>query len=119
MPERTQRLREALAALLPRGGLLVTVGSSGINRHDIAVDTVRPLIDRDLPGLMEAARAFGQRRTPMAALSRGIAGYAGETLVLTLPGSSSGASESLAALLPSLVQIFKVNRNAAADGEVP
>lgn len=114
LPEQAPLLRDAIAALQPQCGLIVTVGSSGINRHDIAVDTVRPLLDRELPGLMEAARAFGQRRTPVAALSRGVAGYAADTLILTLPGSSAGATESMVALLPSLVHIFKVNRNGPA-----
>lgn len=114
LPERPAQLLEVVTALRPRGGLIVTVGSSGINDGDIAVDTLRPLLDRELPGLMEAARAFGQRRSPLAALSRGIAGYAGDTLILTLPGSQNGATESMVALLPSLVHIFKVNRNPAA-----
>ena len=60
---------------------------------------------------MEAARAFGQRRTPYAAMSRGVSGFIDRSLVITLPGSRGGASESMAAILPALVHIFDVCRD--------
>lgn len=116
LPDEPQALLDAVAALRDANALIATVGGTGIGKRDITVDTLRPLITRELPGLMEAARAFGQRRTPYAAMSRGVAGFAGDTLLLTLPGSRGGASESLAAILPSLIHIFEVRRDVPHAG---
>ncbi|MEZ5023337.1 MAG: hypothetical protein R2728_08775 [Chitinophagales bacterium] len=57
---------------------------------------------------MEAARNYGQQRMPYAMLSRGVAGFKGNTLIITLPGSTKGASESFDALFPYLFHVFKV-----------
>jgi molybdenum cofactor biosynthesis protein MoaC len=116
LPDEPATLLQAFHALQDRYGLIATVGGTGIGKRDITVDTLKPLITTELPGLMEAARAFGQRRTPYAALSRGIAGFAGDSLLVTLPGSRGGASESLAALLPSLVHIFELRRDVPHPG---
>lgn len=87
--------------------LIVVVGGTGLGARDIAVDTVADLIDTPVPGVAEAARSYGQRRTPLAMLSRSVAGLIGATLVVTLPGSRRGAAESCDALLPSLPHAFK------------
>jgi molybdopterin biosynthesis enzyme MoaB len=57
---------------------------------------------------MEVARNYGQQRTPYAMLSRGIAGFVGSTLIITLPGSTNGAKETMQALFPYLKHVFKV-----------
>lgn len=87
--------------------LIVVVGGTGLGDRDIAVDTIAGLIDTEVPGMAEAARSYGQRRTPLAMLSRGVAGLIGATLVLTMPGSRRGAAETCDALLPSLPHAFK------------
>lgn len=92
--------------------LILTVGGTGVGPRDRTVETVQPLLSAELPGLMEAARAFGQARTPYAMLSRGIAGLAGSTVVATFPGSRRGAEETLAAILPGLVHLIEVCRIA-------
>ena len=76
-----------------------------------------PLMDREIPGIMEAVRAYGQARTPRAMLSRGICGMMGEMMVLTLPGSSRGALESCDALLPSLLHAFRMLRSPLHSAE--
>ncbi|MGE7138122.1 bifunctional molybdenum cofactor biosynthesis protein MoaC/MoaB [Luteibacter sp. NPDC031894] len=97
---------------LVEGGvsLVITVGGTGLGPRDITVDTVRPLLEVEIPGIMETARAFGQQRMPFAMLSRGVAGYIRDTLVLTFPGSRGGASESLAATLPGLIHLLETGR---------
>lgn len=90
--------------------LIVTVGGTGVAPRDRTVDMVRTLIDREMPGIMEAARDYGQRRTPYAMISRGVAGLIGHTLVITFPGSTRGAEETLDALLPGLVHTLEVLR---------
>jgi len=90
--------------------MIVTVGGTGLGPHDITVDTVKPMLDVEIPGIMEAARAFGQQRMPYAMLSRGVAGYVRDSLVITFPGSRGGASESLAATLPGLIHLLETGR---------
>ncbi|MET0256608.1 MAG: bifunctional molybdenum cofactor biosynthesis protein MoaC/MoaB [Luteibacter sp.] len=106
-----------LRSLVAAGtALVITVGGTGLGPRDITVDTVKPMLDVEVPGIMEAARAFGQQRMPFAMLSRGVAGYIGDSLVLTFPGSRGGASESLAATLPGLVHLIETGR---AGGKHP
>ncbi|MEZ5001621.1 MAG: bifunctional molybdenum cofactor biosynthesis protein MoaC/MoaB [Chitinophagales bacterium] len=88
--------------------LILTVGGTGLSPRDITPEVVSQIIDREIPGLMETARNYGQQRTPMAMLSRGIAGFKGNTLIITLPGSTKGATESFDALFPYLFHVFKV-----------
>ncbi|WP_250633844.1 bifunctional molybdenum cofactor biosynthesis protein MoaC/MoaB [Pinirhizobacter soli] len=100
-------LGSVLAELTGAGvPLVLTVGGTGAGTRDITVDVVARMLTMELPGIMEAARAFGQQRMPFAMLSRGTAGYVGETLVATLPGSRGGTEQSLAAILPGLVHLL-------------
>ena len=116
LPDEADQLKDLVLELVQSYACIITVGGTGIGKRDITVDTLQPLIQRELPGLMEAARAFGQQRTPYAALSRGVAGFIDRSLLITLPGSRGGASESMAALLPALVHIFDVCRDLPHPG---
>ncbi|MBI2889585.1 MAG: bifunctional molybdenum cofactor biosynthesis protein MoaC/MoaB [Nitrospirae bacterium] len=90
--------------------MVLTTGGTGTGSRDQAVEAARPLLDRELPGVMEAARAHGQRRTPYAMLSRGVAGFRHGTLIVTLPGSTRGARESVQGLFPALLHVFRVSK---------
>jgi molybdenum cofactor biosynthesis protein MoaC len=113
LPDEPEALRSRLEYwLAQRVELIVTVGGTGLGPRDLTVATVQPFLDLELPGFMEAARAFGQARTPYAMLSRGIAGLSGPTFIATFPGSRKGAEETLAAVLPGLVHLIDVCRIA-------
>jgi cyclic pyranopterin phosphate synthase len=111
LPDEPEDLEARLRALLAdRPDVIITCGGTGLGPRDKTVETVQPMLTTELPGLMEAARSFGQDRTPYAMLSRGIAGLIGPTLVATFPGSRRGAEETLAAVLPGLVHLIEVLR---------
>jgi molybdenum cofactor synthesis domain-containing protein len=93
-------LREALAAGYD---VVVTTGGTGLTPLDLTPEMTRRVLDRDVPGLAEAIRAYGVGQgIPTAALSRGVAGLAGRTLVVNLPGSTGGVRDGLAVLGPVL-----------------
>ncbi len=109
VPDEPETIRRAVTGLCERGvDLVLTTGGTGLSSRDRTPETVHPLFDRDVPGIMEAARAHGRHRTPLAMLSRGVAGFRGRTLVVTLPGSTKGARESMEAVFPHLLHVFSV-----------
>jgi cyclic pyranopterin monophosphate synthase len=94
--------------LLKRPEVIVTVGGTGVGPRDRTPDTIGPMLTMEIPGIMEAARAYGMTKTPFAMLSRGVAGLIGTTIVITAPGSRGGATETMEAIAVGLRHLVDV-----------
>ena len=88
--------------------LILTTGGTGFADRDVTPEATLEVLDKQAPGIPETMRAVGLKKTPMAILSRGVAGIRGRTLILNLPGSMKGAVESLEAVREALPHAIDV-----------
>jgi molybdopterin adenylyltransferase len=102
VPDARDSIERALRDLAASASLVVTTGGTGFGPRDVTPEATLAVIEREAPGLAEGMRAAGRAGTPMADLSRGVAGTIGGALILNLPGGPRGSVESLQAVLPVL-----------------
>jgi len=105
LPDDEDALRAALTES-PSPDLIITTGGTGIGPRDITPDVVRPLLTKEIPGIMEQIRVKYGTKNPKALLSRGIAGTIGNTLIYTLPGSVKAVHEYMAEIVRTLEHTF-------------
>lgn len=111
VPDDQEHIKDAIIAAAAGGAnLVVTTGGTGLGPRDVTPQATAALIDYEVPGIGELMRRAGETMTPMAALSRSIAGVRGSTLIINVPGSIRGAIESLDAVVPLLPHALKLLR---------
>ena len=105
-------IQQAITRLAGKARLIVTTGGTGIAKRDVTPEATRAICERLLEGVAEKMRFEGAKKTPFAALSRGVCGVRGESVILNVPGSPKGAVESLNAvidLVPHALQLLSGN----------
>jgi molybdenum cofactor biosynthesis protein B len=101
VPDEVEVITDAVETAITRGAdVVVTTGGTGLGPRDVTPQATAALIAYEVPGIAEEMRRAGVASTPMAALSRAMAGVRGRTLIINVPGSAKGATESLEAVMP-------------------
>ena len=109
VPDEEQLIAGAIVAAAEHGAdVVVTTGGTGLGPRDVTPQATSWVLDFEVPGIGEAMRRVGAASTPMAALSRSMAGVRGQALIINVPGSPKGATESLEAVLPILAHAIKL-----------
>lgn len=112
VPDELNTIQKTLAEQKEKNyDLVIFTGGTGVSARDVTPDALLPMIDRPMPGIMETARRYGQERIKTAMLSRSIAGFSGNTLVLAFPGSEKAAEEYMQSLFPQVLHVFQLKEN--------
>jgi molybdenum cofactor synthesis domain-containing protein len=117
MPDERDRIATLLRTWAGSGelDLIVTTGGTGLGPRDVTPEATASIIERPVPGLAEAMRAAGMKYTPLAALSRGVAGVHGTCLIINLPGSPKGVQQNLSAIIDMLPHAVELLRGHVGD----
>lgn len=108
LPDEPALLLEKVKYYSAKTNLIIVSGGTGLTQKDKTPETLREIVDTEIPGIMEWARNYGQNRTPYSMFSRGFAGLIDKTLVLAIPGSTNGVKETVDALFPFVLHSFKM-----------
>jgi len=104
VPDETEALKKVLLQMVDlfKCDLILTTGGTGLSSRDKTPEATRDVIEKEIPGIAEAVRSAGLKKTKFAVLSRGLAGLRGKTLIINLPGSPEAVQDSFEVLAPLL-----------------
>jgi cyclic pyranopterin monophosphate synthase len=88
--------------------IIITTGGTGVGPRDVTPEATKKILEKEVSGISENLRDYGQSRTPLSMLSRGVSGIRGNTLIVNMPGSTSAVSQSINALFPGVMHIFRM-----------
>ena len=88
--------------------IIITTGGTGVGPHDVTPEATKKVLEKEVSGISENLRNYGQSRTPLSMLSRGVSGIRGNTLIVNIPGSTNAVSQSINALFPGVMHIFRM-----------
>ena len=119
--DETAQISSLLERLADSGrvAVILTTGGTGVALRDVTPEATRAVIEREIPGVAEVMRAEGSKSTPLAALSRAVAGVRGHTVIINLPGSPKGAVESLDAIVNLIPHIVDLLEGRTGHADVP
>lgn len=117
VPDELPNISQKLTEWADRGGVdvIITTGGTGLAPRDVTPEATLEVVDKTVPGLSEAMRASGRKKTAHAMLSREVCGIRNESLIINLPGSPKGVRESLLAVLPALPHALEVIKGEANE----
>jgi molybdopterin adenylyltransferase len=116
VPDEQREIEQAIVRLAEQAQLVVTTGGTGLAARDVTPEATRAVAERLVEGMAERMRSEGARKTPLAALSRGVCGVRGRSLILNLPGSPAGAREALGAVLDILPHALELLAGKTGHG---
>lgn len=110
VPDETEMIESELKRFCDelKVDIVLTSGGTGLGPRDVTPEATKKVIEKEVSGVAETLRFYGQRRTPLSMLSRGVAGVRGNTVIINLPGSVKAVSESLDSLFPGILHIYKM-----------
>jgi len=106
IPDDASRLQEVISTAVSNVDLIITTGGTGIGPRDVTVDVIRPMLSREIPGIMEHIRVKYGSDNPKALISRSVAGIIGKTLIYTLPGSEKAVHEYMTEIIKTIEHTF-------------
>lgn len=116
IPDEVEDIQKCLLQFVEEDiDMVIYTGGTGLSKRDVTPESIKPLLDKEIPGVVEAIRKYGQDRTPYSMLSRSVAGVKDQTMVIALPGSTNGASESMDAIFPPILHAFRIFKGARHD----
>ncbi len=118
IPDNSDSLRTIVEAGSKEYNVIITTGGTGIGPRDITVDVIQPMLDKEIPGVMELIRVKYGMQKPNAALSRGVAGLIGISLVYTLPGSVKAVNEYMTEILTTMEHLIYMQYGVDVHGKV-
>jgi len=115
LPDEKAKIKKKLIALCKKADLVLTTGGTGVSPRDVTPDATKEVLDYEIPGIAEAMRMKGLKKTPFAMISRAVAGVRGATLIINLPGSPKAVKENLSVILSVIPHTIEKIKGSTKD----